>query len=318
MSVPMVIKNSKPQFKILWAVDPATDSHLQKSAITCVKAFTKNRQATVEPVYFLSTFLDSAPSQSLGDTIELTRRVVRQKFKKLIGATKVPGLMPLKIITGTDLSFRRMASELNDYAKLEGAEMIVLATHGRKGIRKWFVGSFAESVMQQASTVPILITNPAAENTTSILDDIIFPTDFSDQSKGAFLSVVDFAKVSHSRIILFHKISLTITTELHSMMMINDSDYKERCDREAADSRERAGNWAIEGERQGVKVDVFIDAQGMSSLAEAILKYQRQAGGIIAIAHLMGSTTHSIVQGTSSAVWVLPQTALKRTRKNAA
>ena len=51
---------------------------------------------------------------------------------------------------------RDMAQELVDYADEQGAELLVLGTHGRSGLMHLLMGSFAETVMRQ-SHLPFLV-----------------------------------------------------------------------------------------------------------------------------------------------------------------
>jgi nucleotide-binding universal stress UspA family protein len=48
------------------------------------------------------------------------------------------------------------SSALLDVAKNTGADLIVMGSHGRTGLKKLWLGSVAESVVQEA-TVPVLI-----------------------------------------------------------------------------------------------------------------------------------------------------------------
>ena len=310
---------SGPEFKIIWAVDPGVHPRLQEAAMSAIKELSKKTQATIEPVFLLGTFLTSTPTQTIGDAITLTRNTIVQKFKKITGRSTLEDLKPLTILTGTARSMRRNAAKLTDYAKSQNTDVIVLATHGRKGLKRWFLGSFAESMMQQ-SEIPLLIVNPYWKR-TSDFRTILFPTDFSDESKDAYLKVVDFAKTSGSRIILFHKISLVITPELH-LMLTHYPEYERIRDREVADCRARAISWSQEGMQGGVNVTVSVDDRGASSVADTVLNHQKRTGGIIALASrsedtppfLMGRTTRAIIQHTTSAVWMLhpPKSASAR------
>ena len=51
---------------------------------------------------------------------------------------------------------RETAQELVDYASQQGADLLVLGTHGRTGLMHLLMGSFAETVMRQ-SHLPLLI-----------------------------------------------------------------------------------------------------------------------------------------------------------------
>lgn len=51
---------------------------------------------------------------------------------------------------------KEMAQELVDYASQQGADLIVIGTHGRTGLMHLLMGSFAETVMRQ-SHLPLLV-----------------------------------------------------------------------------------------------------------------------------------------------------------------
>lgn len=55
-----------------------------------------------------------------------------------------------------DKGAREMAQELVNYADSQGADLLVLGTHGRTGLMHLLMGSFAETVMRQ-SHLPLLI-----------------------------------------------------------------------------------------------------------------------------------------------------------------
>ncbi len=51
------------------------------------------------------------------------------------------------------------AEEIVDYARKEGMDLIVIGTHGRKGLERIIFGSVAEHVVKNAP-VPVLSVNP--------------------------------------------------------------------------------------------------------------------------------------------------------------
>lgn len=53
----------------------------------------------------------------------------------------------------------RAAEEILDYAQNNKVDLIVMTTHGRSGISRWFFGSVAEKVLQH-SAVPVLMISP--------------------------------------------------------------------------------------------------------------------------------------------------------------
>lgn len=306
----MATASSRQALKIIWAVDLRAGARLQRTALQAMKALIKNRKATIEPVYLISTFLDSTPSQTSGDALELTRAAAAGRLAKIPGVSRSNGLKPLTTLTGFTRSMRHQAARLIEYARVEGADTIVVASHGRKGIKKWFLGSFADSIMQQ-SEIPVLIVNPDWRR-TSRLKNFLFPSDFSRESKDAFLRVVAFARSAKLQITLFHSLTLAISPE-EKVLTHGYDDYKQTIQGAIADREALAASWAIEAKQHGVKVTVSVDAYESTSVADTVLSYQKKHGGIIALASRggdtlplsIGRTTRAVVQGSTSAVWVL-------------
>jgi nucleotide-binding universal stress UspA family protein len=54
----------------------------------------------------------------------------------------------------------RAAEGILDYAKNNKVDLIVMTTHGKTGISRWFFGSVAQKVLQH-SPVPILMISPS-------------------------------------------------------------------------------------------------------------------------------------------------------------
>ena len=64
---------------------------------------------------------------------------------------------------------RRLCDRVAEQVKAWGADVIVLGTHGRRGVRRMILGSDAEQVVRTA-TVPVLLvrgTDPEAEQAAS-------------------------------------------------------------------------------------------------------------------------------------------------------
>jgi nucleotide-binding universal stress UspA family protein len=57
----------------------------------------------------------------------------------------------------------RVADLVLDQAQAWGAELLVLGTHGRRGIGRMFMGSDAESIVRQA-TMPVLLVRASAQS----------------------------------------------------------------------------------------------------------------------------------------------------------
>lgn len=56
----------------------------------------------------------------------------------------------------------RVADQVVDAARQWGASLIVLGTHGRRGMGRWVLGSDAEQILRQAGAPVLLVRAPAA------------------------------------------------------------------------------------------------------------------------------------------------------------
>ncbi len=56
-----------------------------------------------------------------------------------------------------------VAETILDYAQEIRADLIVMSTHGRSGLARWFIGSIADKVVR-AATLPVLLARPLASS----------------------------------------------------------------------------------------------------------------------------------------------------------
>lgn len=91
-------------------------------------------------------------------------------------------------------------ASLVEVAEEEGADLIVVGTHGRTGVERWLLGSVAERVVRHAERdVFVVRGEPAAGRYRRIL----VPTDFSPISSGAIDRALEIAAPG-ARVDLLH------------------------------------------------------------------------------------------------------------------
>src|SRR4029079_10262586 len=80
----------------------------------------------------------------------------------------------------TEVAIGHVSDTILSTARRRSVEMIAMATHGRVGPERWFLGSVTDRVVRSA-TMPVLLVRPSAERTTPIasIDRIILPLDGS-------------------------------------------------------------------------------------------------------------------------------------------
>jgi nucleotide-binding universal stress UspA family protein len=127
-----------------------------------------------------------------------------QKIKQ--AAARTPG-KKLKIdsaVIGSPDIITHPAEEILDYAERENISLIVIATHGKTGIRRWALGSTANNVAR-ASKCPVLLIRAAAGISGDIhLNNILVPLDGSNHSEAVLTYIENLASRLKARVSLLN------------------------------------------------------------------------------------------------------------------
>jgi nucleotide-binding universal stress UspA family protein len=96
---------------------------------------------------------------------------------------------------------------LKTYIEEKSIDLIVLGTHGRRGLKKLVLGSVAEQVFRLASC-PVLTVGPEAMHRVvdANFNTILFATDFYTGSQHALAYAVSMARASDAQLILLHAV----------------------------------------------------------------------------------------------------------------
>ena len=124
----------------------------------------------------------------------------------------VRGLAPAEVIVET-------ASNL-------GCELIVMGTHGRRGLPHLLLGSVAERVVR-TSTLPVLTVRGDADINLDGAPRILVPHDFSEASAGAVRRATKWADALGAEITLLHVVEPVVYPEFYSVDVLSD-DLMER------------------------------------------------------------------------------------------
>jgi nucleotide-binding universal stress UspA family protein len=99
-----------------------------------------------------------ALSEADADTVARVREQNRQETKEYL--SKVEGQLRAQGIATRAVSAEgRPADEILGYAEKNDIDLIIMSTHGRSGLSRFFFGSVAEKVYRY-SPVPVLLLSP--------------------------------------------------------------------------------------------------------------------------------------------------------------
>jgi nucleotide-binding universal stress UspA family protein len=124
-------------------------------------------------------------------------------------------------VTVTEGELWPMVSEIVGRQK---TDLIVMGTHGRKGVSRALLGSAAEEIFRK-SACPVLTVGPHVSANTErrlAMKEILFATDFSPESLAALPFAVSLAQEHQSNLTLLNVTGKPVTGEL-----VHAGQYKE-------------------------------------------------------------------------------------------
>ncbi len=286
------MKNFK---KIIWAADPLEDKQLRNHSIQVLRDLSKRTGATIEPVYVLSDGLLSL-SVSKVDLEKHFKAGSQRALNQLVSQAKLAKAAKATVLVSAPSSRGAAADALDRYARSRKADLILVNSHGRHGLKRVMMGSFAETLTLHAKT-PVLISGPKNKH-SSKLDHILFPTDFSRESKKAFVRVQGFAEKLGARITIFYVVLNPVELFVQSGVgllgggFVTTQGYVKQVH---VRQKKQAAEWAASAVAKGLVVDTAFDLDS-SSVILSILEYARKKKpGMIAMASESSAVTAALL-----------------------
>lgn len=298
--------------KIIWALDPFEKKEISDSVIGCAKAFEKIT-TSIEPVYVLSPSEISLHMLESESQLAQYEPAAKKAILSITQKAKIKGLIPATILTDYKSSLSGAVDSLKQHAQQRNADLILVSTHAKTGVARFFAGSFTETLITHANT-SVLCVNPKTKH--SPVKRIIFATDLSTRSIGIYPLLLKWALVLKAEVILYHCIPTPLEPVLQSGVYLMGGGWVPFGDYIKTESKERkkALNQMVEQARElGVKAKSLLE-QKKSSIVDALLKSSiREKTDCIALAiesgpieaTLLGSISRQIVRSSSKPVLLL-------------
>lgn len=187
-------------------------------------------------------------------------------------------------------------------------DLIVVGTHGRRGLKKLVLGSTAEQIFRQARC-PVLTIGPhstSLDMARAAIAPVLFATDFASGSQHALPYAVSLARTNHTSLILLHAVSpmLGVMPGGVDTMAVNVDCGAELVANAMADARRQMEELISAEAMQELKPEIVIDCGEASALilntaesrgAGLIVMGAHRAGMHSVAAHLPGATASCVV-----------------------
>lgn len=286
--------------KIVWAVDAFEENKdALKGMLSLLKGFGISPERGIRPVYVaghwearLNLAFDIPPQERFG---KYPQKLVADLLRKA-GLNVTPQKVVVLPQPGTSL--KAAADDLVKFAKRDKADAIAIFTHAKKGLDRFILGSFAETLIHRSS-LPVIVVNPQCRKPAKV-KRVLFATDASNEAARALRKTVALIKPLGAELVLFHTLEPIVYTDLPVPI-----------DRSGVEKRLMSAARSVQ--KQGVKVEVVID-DSLATAPQAIVDAGRakQADLIVMAAQkgpaatlFLGSVTRRILREADRPVLVL-------------
>ena len=147
-----------------------------------------------------------------------------------------------------------------------GCELIVMGTHGRRGLSHLFLGSVAERVVR-TSSAPVLTLRADATVEPGGIARILVPYDFSDASAEAVRQAAAWADAFDAEITLLHVVEPVVYPEFYSVDVLPDN-LMMRLTTRSEEALDKAAAELIDGRGCTTLVEVGRAADTIVNLAD--------------------------------------------------
>ncbi|HEX3246563.1 MAG TPA: universal stress protein [Chloroflexota bacterium] len=190
---------------------PLDTSEVSEHVLPYVELFAKKLG---QPVHLLivaddGQVLQLAPQNvSIRAIVEERRATVAKYVKRMRERLETAG-----VTVTTEIAIGHVVDTILSTANRRSVGMIAMATHGRVGPERWFLGSVTDRVVRGA-TMPLFLVRPSAERTAPIasIERIILPLDGSLLAEAAIPHATFVAKTFDRPIVLVRTLDLTRLT----------------------------------------------------------------------------------------------------------
>ncbi len=307
--------------RIIWAIDAFEDNReLNKNMANFVRAIYNTTNADIEPLYLLRENEIIIPTYEVPSWVADHSNTAESLFSEVLADYTLPFLQKPKVIPHTSKSHAGAAQTLADYALKTHTDLIIVGSHGRKGLQRFLLGSFAESLLMQ-SEVPVCVISSEFRKTKNS-NIILYPTEFGEHAKENYRHTLNLAKNMKAEILLLHAIERPIESLFDLNTRPRVYNYKGQMltleqivENQIETMSRRAQLWIDWAQKAGVQAHYFIDSS-FKPIDELILSaVQKHNADLIVMeaqsgpmgATLLGSLTRSVARKATCPVYVLPR-----------
>jgi len=284
--------------KILFSTD---FSNCAEQALAHAVFLAEKYGAEIHVLHVITLFEDqpSVVSDEITETEEMIRKleeIAEKQLNKVVDSTDSDDL---KITTSIKRGLSA-APVILEYAEDKDIDLIVMGTHGRRGLEHLLLGSAAEEVVRMAPCPVFTVRELREPKPVMQVNNILVPVDFSSHSQKALSYASEIAQSYDAKLQVLHIIEETMHP---AFSVTGKSSIFDLVPGIKEDSKRRAEKMLKEVVSEKVNANVYIKG---GRAANDIIKFAKENStdliviathGLTALEHmLLGSVTEKVVR----------------------
>jgi nucleotide-binding universal stress UspA family protein len=292
--------------KILCPVDffPASDA-----AVNYAAGLAENYAATIHLLHVVTPVPVGAYEYAF-DATEIMKSLEKRsmaEMKELVERTKKAG-----VAAEAELRVGDVYEEIKAAIEEVKPDLIVMGTHGRRGVERWFMGSTTEKLLRH-SPVPLVTISAAGEKSFAAprFGRILVTTDFSEGTPDALAYAFSVAQENESQVTLLHvvhDVAADLSGKYHESLI---NGVRKQLDEMVP---AEAKNWCNIVTRIETGVPYRIILRTLENEKVDLLVMNIHGKGMLDRA-LLGSTAERVVRAASCPVMLIPPMKKKLKRR---
>lgn len=286
---------SNPRLRVIWALDLGQSAvRFSEEIPKILRYIVRSTGAIIEPVYVLK-MLPEIYGDFTAKWLPEYYQAALDRLEEVIEALNLDKITTPQVIFHDNLSTRGAVQTLSEHAARRGADIIIAQTHGREGVKRLFLGSFAETLLFQSHVPVMLISRDMKEFRN--FKSILFPTDFGPTSRMRFHRVLELAQKFGARVTLFHSVQNPIDQAVSQESYPGGDEYlvHEYIENQIGAAKRRAASWSEVAEDRGIAMDFVIDEKGLNIADQVIQLARKREIGMIAMESHSGPVSSAVL-----------------------
>ena len=149
----------------------------------------------------------ASPEESLPASLDVLREWLG--YASDAGPTDELDLEALSIVQN-QVDADSAPERIVDYAEAEGIDLVVMSTHGRRGVQRMLLGSVTEEVVRKVPCPVLAVRSDGEKAPAPTVRRILVPVDFSDASKTAVRHANALAQTYGADVDLLHVVEQVV------------------------------------------------------------------------------------------------------------